>query len=62
MRALESARPMLRATNTGITAIIDAEGEVIQQLPQDEFGVLEAIIQPQNGVTPYLSWFTKGLF
>lgn len=33
MRALELSRPMLRATNTGATAIIDAQGQVTQRLP-----------------------------
>ncbi|MBT3196193.1 MAG: apolipoprotein N-acyltransferase [Gammaproteobacteria bacterium] len=62
MRALESARPMLRATNTGITAVIDARGRVVRELPQSEFGVLEAVVQPRRGVTPYLSWLTSDFF
>ena len=33
MRVLETQHPMLRATNTGATAIIDARGEVVAQLP-----------------------------
>ncbi len=56
MRALESARPLLRATNTGITALIDADGEIIEQLYRSEQGVLEGEIQPRQGVTPYLYW------
>ncbi len=56
MRALESARPLLRATNTGITALIGPDGEVIAQLPQREQGVLELELQPWQGETPYLRW------
>lgn len=56
MRALESARPMLRSTNTGITAVIDHTGMVTAQLPRSEQGVLEAMVQPMRGDTPYISW------
>lgn len=56
MRALESARPLLRATNTGITAVVAADGEVIEQIPRGEFGVLNAIVQPMAGETPYVKW------
>lgn len=61
MRALEFARPLLRATNTGITALIGADGEIVGQLPQSEQGVLEVEVQPRQGVTPYLYW-SAGLF
>jgi len=56
MRSLETGRPMLRATNTGITAVIDANGEVLQRLPQFESGVLSAEIRPHTGATPYVRW------
>ncbi len=59
MRALESARPLLRATNTGITAVIDADGEIIKQIPRSRLGILEATIQPMKGETPYLSWLGR---
>ncbi len=61
MRALESARPLLRATNTGITALIGADGEVRALLPRAQAGVLEVEVQPRQGVTPYLYWYS-GLF
>lgn len=54
MRALETGRPMLRATNTGATAIINPKGEVIAQLPPFERGVLTASVQGYKGVTPYI--------
>jgi apolipoprotein N-acyltransferase len=56
MRALETGRPMLRATNTGMTAAIDAHGVVLQQLPQYTEGALIATVQPQTGITPFVRW------
>lgn len=53
MRALETERPMLRATNTGITAIIGAKGEVLDRVPQFEVAVASATIQPRSGMTLY---------
>jgi apolipoprotein N-acyltransferase len=54
MRALETGRPMLRATNTGITAAIDHRGRVISELPWFVSGVLEVEIAGRVGDTPYL--------
>jgi apolipoprotein N-acyltransferase len=54
MRSLETGRPMLRATNTGATAVIDAKGKVLAQLPNLQRGVLAASVQGMQGMTPYL--------
>ncbi|TMH11118.1 MAG: apolipoprotein N-acyltransferase, partial [Betaproteobacteria bacterium] len=54
MRALETARPMLRATNTGITSIIDHHGVESARLPWFTRGVLEGTIAGRQGVTPYV--------
>jgi apolipoprotein N-acyltransferase len=54
MRALETARPMLRATNTGITSIIDHHGVERSRLPWFTRGVLEGTIAGRQGVTPYV--------
>jgi len=54
MRALETGRPLLRATNTGVTALIDADGSVLQQLPVRLEGVLEGSVQPRTGRTPFV--------
>jgi len=54
MRALETARPMLRATNTGITSIIDHRGVEIARLPWFTRGVLEGSIAGRTGTTPYV--------
>ncbi len=56
MRALETQRPMLRATNTGATVHINAHGKVEQHLAQDQLGVLEVKVTARNGVTPYMSY------
>lgn len=56
MRALETGRYMLRATNTGISSVIDQHGDVIAQAPQFETYVLRARAQPMTGATPYVRW------
>ncbi|PLZ01675.1 apolipoprotein N-acyltransferase [Burkholderia sp. WAC0059] len=54
MRSLETGRPMLRATNTGVTAAIDSHGNVIARLPTFTVGSLDVAIQGTTGLTPYV--------
>ncbi len=54
MRALETGRYLLRATNTGATAIVDAQGKIINQAPLFETAVLTGTVVPMGGVTPYV--------
>jgi apolipoprotein N-acyltransferase len=54
MRAKETGRPMLRATNTGISAIIDHDGRIVQQSPQFEIAVVTGPVIPMQGATPYV--------
>ena len=54
MRALETGRPMLRATNTGATAVIDPKGKVLAQLEPFTRGVLAGPVQGYSGWTPYM--------
>ena len=54
MRALETRRVMLRATNTGATAVISAQGQVTDSLPFFTEGALAATVQGRSGATPYL--------
>ena len=56
MRALETGRFMVRATNTGISSIIGSRGEEIAVSPQFETHVLKASVQPMKGSTPYVRW------
>jgi apolipoprotein N-acyltransferase len=53
MRAAEFARPMLRATNTGITVAIDHRGAEMARLPWFTRAILETNIQGRTGLTPY---------
>ncbi len=64
MRALELGRPMLRATNTGITSAIGHDGRVRAFLPWFTPGVLEVTVEGRTGATPYQhvgNWFALGL-
>ena len=54
MRALESGRPMLRTTNTGVTAIIGPDGRIVASSRQFETEVLRGEIVPHSGSTPYI--------
>lgn len=56
LRAMELGRPMLRATNTGATAVIDHRGLVTHQLPRLTRGRLEASAEGRDGLTPYARW------
>jgi len=53
MRALENAKPLLRATNDGITAVIDQRGKIREQLPRFEAGILKAEVTPFSGSSPF---------
>jgi apolipoprotein N-acyltransferase len=56
MRALEFGRPMIRATNTGATVIINYRGEVTHSLPRHTRGALVGEVQGRSGITPYAWW------
>jgi apolipoprotein N-acyltransferase len=55
-RALETGRYMLRATNTGMTAVINPHGEVERVAPQFETAMLTHTVRGYDGVTPYVRW------
>ena len=54
MRAKEAGRYLLRSTNTGISAVIDERGKVLERAPQFETHVLTAKAQPFEGATLYV--------
>ena len=56
VRALETGRPMLRSTNTGMTAVVQPDGSVAAVLPAFERGVLHAEVRGHQGTTPYARW------
>ncbi len=59
MRALELARPMVRATNTGATVIINHRGEVTHNLPRYTQGVLQGAVEGRSGTTPFAWWAAR---
>ena len=60
MRVLEFERPMVRATNTGATAVIDHRGVVTHQLARATRGVLTGQVQGRSGaITPYAAWVSR---
>lgn len=56
MRALEAGRWMIRATNNGVSALIDPYGKITTQIPQFQPGVLYGEVVPMQHLTPYLQW------
>jgi apolipoprotein N-acyltransferase len=52
LRAAEEGLPVLRATPTGISGVIDARGEVVKQLPWRTAGVVDAVIPPPANAPP----------
>ena len=64
MRAAETGRPMLRATNTGMTAIVNADGQVQAVLEHFTTGVLKGEVRAYEGTTPFVrfgNWLALGL-
>ncbi len=56
MRALETARPMVRATNTGSSAFIDYKGKIVTALDQFKLQTARAKIQGRSGATPFVTF------
>ncbi len=61
MRALETGRYLLRATNTGVSAVIGPRGELRGRSPAFQEHVLSADIVPLQGATPYVRWGNAGV-
>lgn len=55
-RALETGRYMLRATNTGMTGIVNERGRALQLAPQFETAAVSGEVQGYSGSTPYVRW------
>lgn len=53
MRAVEEGLPVIRAANTGISAVIDAKGRVLQRLEMRETGIIDAALPGPLSRTPY---------
>jgi apolipoprotein N-acyltransferase len=54
MRAMETGRPMLRATNTGVTAVIDTNGRIIASAPEFTTTKVTSDVRGYQGSTPYI--------
>jgi len=61
MRALETGRPMLRATNTGVTAIIDPTGHIVATAPEFTTTKLSGEVRGYQGSTPYVAIGNAGV-
>ena len=61
-RALETGRPLIRATTNGISAFVDYKGKLMSQTTQFQEAVLTKNIQPREGETPYVTWKRLPLF
>ena len=53
MRALENGRPIARGTNSGVSALIDHQGNIVAQAPQFEIAELVGQLQLRQGRTPF---------
>lgn len=58
MRAIENGRPVLFATNNGLTASISPTGKILSAAPPFEATVLTTLVQPYTGNTP---WQRRGM-
>ena len=56
LRAIEEGLPIIRATPTGISAIVDADGRIVASVPWGKPGAAEAPIPPANAPTPFARW------
>lgn len=56
MRALELGLPMIRAANTGVSAMIDARGVVTAQIPLGQAGAIDVALPVALDPTPYARW------
>lgn len=67
LRALENGRYVIRATSNGVTAIIDAHGNIVAQAPQFETTALVGEFYAMEGLTPFTrtgswpAWLLAGL-
>lgn len=55
-RAAEAGKPLVRVANTGWSAHIAADGRVLSAAPVDQPSMLEVLVQPHEGVTPYIRY------
>jgi len=54
VRALETAHPVIRAANTGISAIIDKNGLIVKEIGLNTEGLINSEVYPSKGISPYM--------
>src|SRR5207237_8086211 len=67
LRAVETDRYLLRSGTTGISALIDPTGRILEELPMNRQGIIYGSFQPRHSTTPYVrfgdwfAWFAVGI-
>jgi apolipoprotein N-acyltransferase len=56
LRAVEEGLPMIRAANTGVSAVIDAYGHVLASLDMMQEGIIDHPLPNPRQATPYNRW------
>jgi len=56
LRAVEEGLPMVRAANTGVSAVIDSYGRILAMLDMEQEGVIDHALPPARAATPYSRW------
>lgn len=62
LRAVEEGLPLMRAANTGVSAVIDAYGRVLDSLDMQQEGIIDHALPPARSPTPYGTWHDWMLF
>jgi len=55
MRAIETGRWILRSTNTGISALVNHEGKIIERAPVNQRATFNSTAEIRRGATLYMS-------
>ncbi|HYC65966.1 MAG TPA: apolipoprotein N-acyltransferase, partial [Reyranellaceae bacterium] len=56
LRTIEEGLPMIRSANTGVSAVIDAHGNVLASLDMQREGIIDSVLPPARAWTPYSRW------
>ena len=56
LRAIEQGLPLIRVANTGITAVVDAHGRVVEELPFGTMAAMDTHVPGALPPTPYSLW------
>jgi len=56
LRTVEEGLPLIRAANTGISAVIDGYGRVLASIDVERAGIIDHVLPPSRPATPYSRW------